>query len=193
MLFHSFLTPFCVETVSLRRAVHFSGTPNFAENPHLKIFSLTAEPRFFWEPPFCISGGGSLFFCICCISSRKDDSLLSFCFALYLFIWEFLPPKIKSRDLTPCCCCGVERFFFASKTRFFPRFHCVGHDIAKPQEHKLATDAICSFFLFKRGYKKCSSKFLFDKISWFRKSSILPWSDENTSWLPTHFLRNYLD
>ena len=95
-----------------------------------------------------------LFLEFCCIAFCKVDLILSFLprfifvslrilFAenqfelgsyavLLLWCWTFL-----------CC---------QTKTPVLLRFHCVGHNTAKPRGHRLATDTFSSFFRFFLGF-----------------------------------------
>ena len=154
--FHPFGTPFCVESVSPRRGVHFSGLDvRFRrKDASGRIFGPSVRTRAVIAQ-FCRQIGVSVrrdlransgrdsgrnsgrnsvhtliaeiflrtsvlyprrllavFLAFCCLVSCEGD-LLERILRRDIFIslcTQILPQINLIRDLTPCCCCGVERF-----------------------------------------------------------------------------------
>ena len=154
--FHPFGTPFCVESISPRRGVHFSGLDvrfrrkdasrrNFGplirtravncailrqigvsvrrdlransgcdsgrNSGRNSVHTLIAE-IFLRTSVLCPWRRLAVFLAICCIASCEGD-LLSRILRRNISIslcTQILSNINLIRDLTPCCCCGVERF-----------------------------------------------------------------------------------
>ena len=180
MPFHLFWTPFCVESVSSRRADHFSGLDakfrresasgeEFcpigaqcatragrlrqlcakvwrADSDAILVRILTAEicPKNLRSVSSVVVG---CFPCILLYRFMQRRPSIEFSASNYFRFSEkiFCRKPIRAGILRRVVAVVLSVSLPATKTPVLRRFHCVGHNPAKPREHGLATDAISSF------------------------------------------------
>ena len=180
MPFHPFWTPFCVESVSPRRGVHFSGLDakfrresaageNFgpigaqcatcagnwrqfcvkvwradSDAISVRIFNPRDFPESLRSVPLEVVG---CFPCILLYRFLQRRPSIEFSASSYLRFSEnsFCRKPTRAGILRRVVAVVLSVSLLATKTLVLRRSQCVGHDTAKPREHRLSTDAFSSF------------------------------------------------
>ena len=164
-----------VESVSPRRAVHFSGLDAKFRRESASRISAPSGRNAQLVPAICANYAGAdsdailvriltaeiflrtfvlyprkwlaFFFYILLYRFLQRRSSIEFSASSYLRFSEtsFCRKPTRAGILRRVVAVVLSVSLLATKTPVLRRFHCVGHDTERPREHRLSTDAFSSF------------------------------------------------